>query len=88
MPKVDGSQVLAKMNAEPDLRRIPVIVMSSSGAEKDLVRGTVRRSPPIWSSLPTLRITSIAIRTVKERLFQVVALTPNGRSAARQNRWH
>jgi hypothetical protein len=26
------------MNAEPDLRRIPVIVMSSSGAEKGLVR--------------------------------------------------
>ena len=38
MPKVDGFQVLAEMRADPDLRRIPVVVMSGSDAEKDLVR--------------------------------------------------
>src|SRR5712691_8517341 len=37
MPKVDGFRVLAEMKADPELRRIPVIVMSSS-AEKDLAR--------------------------------------------------
>jgi CheY-like chemotaxis protein len=32
MPKVDGYQVLAEMKSDPELKRIPVIVMSISSA--------------------------------------------------------
>ena len=38
LPKVDGYQVLAAMKADPVLRRIPVVVISSSSREIDIAR--------------------------------------------------
>lgn len=37
MPKVDGIEVLRQMKADPALKRIPVVVMTSSREEKDLL---------------------------------------------------
>lgn len=37
MPKVDGMEVLRQIKADPDLRVIPVVVMTSSREEQDLV---------------------------------------------------
>jgi CheY-like chemotaxis protein len=36
MPKVDGHEVLRQIRASPDLRLIPVVVLTSSREEKDL----------------------------------------------------
>jgi chemotaxis family two-component system response regulator Rcp1 len=38
LPKVDGRQVLAEMKSDPDLRRIPVVVLTTSKAEEDVLR--------------------------------------------------
>lgn len=38
LPKVDGRHVLAALKADPALRVIPVVVMTSSKAEEDVVR--------------------------------------------------
>ena len=38
MPKVDGLEVLRQMKADPELRRIPVVMVTSSREERDLVR--------------------------------------------------
>lgn len=38
MPKVDGKKVLAEMRANPELRRIPVIVLTTSQQEEDILR--------------------------------------------------
>jgi CheY-like chemotaxis protein len=38
MPKKDGREVLEDIQADPELRRIPVVVLTSSGAEEDVVR--------------------------------------------------
>ena len=38
LPKVDGRQVLAEMKGDPDLRRIPVVVLTTSKAEEDVLR--------------------------------------------------
>ena len=38
MPKVDGLEVLRQMKSDPELRRIPVVMMTSSREEQDLVR--------------------------------------------------
>ena len=38
MPKVDGLEVLRQMKSDPELRRIPVVMMTSSREERDLVR--------------------------------------------------
>ncbi len=38
MPKMDGRTALAHLKADPDLRRIPVIVLTTSKAEEDVLR--------------------------------------------------
>jgi CheY-like chemotaxis protein len=37
MPKVDGIEVLKQVKKDPALRRIPVVIMTSSREEKDLL---------------------------------------------------
>jgi CheY-like chemotaxis protein len=38
MPKVDGMEVLRQIKEDPELKRIPVVMMTSSREERDLVR--------------------------------------------------
>ena len=38
LPKVDGMEVLAKLKADSRSRRIPVVVLSSSREERDLIK--------------------------------------------------
>ncbi|EMA36324.1 response regulator receiver protein [Halobiforma nitratireducens JCM 10879] len=38
LPDVSGADVLSELKSEPKLRRIPVIVMTSSDAEEDIAR--------------------------------------------------
>lgn len=38
MPKVDGLEVLREMKSEPRLRRVPVVMMTSSREQSDLIR--------------------------------------------------
>jgi chemotaxis family two-component system response regulator Rcp1 len=38
LPKVDGREVLAKIKQDPELRRIPVVVLTGSSAEEDILR--------------------------------------------------
>lgn len=38
MPRKDGLDVLEEMNEDQELRRIPVVVLTSSEAEEDIVR--------------------------------------------------
>ena len=38
LPKVDGLQVLERLRAEPRTRHIPVVVLTSSNEEQDMIR--------------------------------------------------
>lgn len=38
MPKVDGREALSRMKLDPDLKRLPVVVLTTSCAEIDIVR--------------------------------------------------
>src|SRR5689334_4582665 len=38
LPKVDGLEVLRQLRADPRTRRLPVVVMTSSREEEDLLR--------------------------------------------------
>lgn len=38
MPKMDGREALRELKADPTLRRIPVVVMTTSKAEEDIYR--------------------------------------------------
>jgi len=38
MPKVDGLEVLRQLKGDPDMRTMPIVVLTSSREERDLVR--------------------------------------------------
>jgi two-component system response regulator len=38
MPKKDGREALKEIKSDPNLRRIPVVIMTTSKAEEDIVR--------------------------------------------------
>ena len=38
LPRMSGHEVLAEVKADPSLRRIPVVVLSTSTAEEDIAR--------------------------------------------------
>jgi len=38
LPRKDGREVLAEVKADPDLRRIPIVVLTTSQAEEDVLR--------------------------------------------------
>lgn len=38
LPKVSGTEVLEAIKSSPDLRRIPVVVLTTSTAEEDILR--------------------------------------------------
>lgn len=39
LPKLSGHEVLEVIKSDPELRRIPVAILTTSAAEKDVVRG-------------------------------------------------
>jgi CheY-like chemotaxis protein len=39
MPKMGGQEALALIKAEPSMRRIPVVILTTSKAEEDVLRG-------------------------------------------------
>ncbi|MFC4556359.1 response regulator [Georgenia faecalis] len=38
LPRMDGREVLAELKEDPDLRRVPVVVLTTSDAEEDIMR--------------------------------------------------
>jgi CheY-like chemotaxis protein len=38
MPKMDGREALSEIKNDPDLRQIPVVVLTTSAADEDIVR--------------------------------------------------
>ena len=38
LPKKDGREVLAEIKTDPDLKRIPVVILTSSKAEEDIFK--------------------------------------------------
>ena len=39
LPKLSGHEVLAEMRSDPELRRVPVAILTTSAAEKDVLKG-------------------------------------------------
>ena len=39
LPKVDGLEVLRRIRADPRLKLLPVVVLTSSSEQKDIIRG-------------------------------------------------
>ena len=74
MPKKDGREALAEIKADPALRRIPVVVMTTSKAEEDIVRMYDLGSNSFISKPITLAALVDVMIVLGQYWFQIVTL--------------
>jgi two-component system, chemotaxis family, response regulator Rcp1 len=78
LPKRDGLSVLAAMKAGPDLRRIPVVIFSTSLLRKDIVRSYEMGANCYVSKPGNLNDFFFAVKSIEEFWFGFVNLPPRG----------
>ena len=77
MPRKDGREALKEIKADPNLRRIPIVVLTTSKAEEDIVRtydlgvNSYVTKPVTFKSLVEL------VKVLGRYWFEVVELPPD-----------
>jgi CheY-like chemotaxis protein len=78
LPRKDGRAVLAEIKADPDLKRIPVIILTTSQAESDLIQ-TYNLHANCYIVKPVELDQFIeAVKRIQGFWLQIVKLPPNG----------
>jgi CheY-like chemotaxis protein len=82
MPRKDGRQALKEIKADPELRRIPVVVLTTSKAEEDILRtydlgvsGFVIK-PVTFESMVDI------MKTLRKYWLEIVELSPEREGTA------
>ena len=79
LPKKDGRTVLAEVKAEPSLRNIPIVILTSSQAEQDIVRAyDLHANCYVTKPVDFDQFISI-VRSIEQFWFTVVKLPRDGR---------
>jgi len=78
MPKKDGREALAEIKANPELRKIPVIVLTTSRAEEDIFRSYDLGVSSFITKPVTFDGLVVAMKVLAEYWFEIVEL-PNGK---------
>ena len=74
MPKVDGREALSLIKADPDLRRIPVIVLTTSTAQDDIFQTYDLGANSFISKPSSFSDLVEVVGKLKEYWFNTVAL--------------
>jgi CheY-like chemotaxis protein len=82
LPKKDGREVLAEIKGDPDLGRIPVIVLTTSRAQEDILRAYQLHANAFVSKPVGFQEFLSAVRSL-ERFWLGVATLPHDGGAAR-----
>ncbi|RAU91669.1 response regulator [Mycobacterium colombiense] len=78
LPKYDGRQLLEKVKSDPDLARIPVVVLTTSSAEEDILKSYKLHANAYVTKPVDLDQFMKAVRQIDEFFVQVVRLPGNG----------
>ena len=79
MPKKDGREVLEEIKNDPNLRRIPIVVLTTSNAEADILKSydlhvnCYMQKPVDYNEFVRM------LRLIEDFWFTAVVLPPNGR---------
>jgi CheY-like chemotaxis protein len=76
MPKMDGREALAEIKADKELHRIPVVIMTTSVAEQDILRAYELGTNSFISKPITLTELVEVMRVLGQYWFQIVKLPP------------
>jgi len=74
LPKYDGRQLLEKVKSDPELSRIPVVVLTTSSAEEDILRSYELHANAYVTKPVDLDQFITAVRQIDEFFIQVVRL--------------
>jgi two-component system response regulator len=74
MPRKDGREVLREVKAHPDLRMIPVVVLTTSAAETDILRSYDEYANSYMTKPVDIEQFRLAIIKATEYWFSVVRL--------------
>ena len=76
MPRMDGREVLQELKADPELKCIPVVVLTTSKAEEDIVKSYgLHANCYITKPVDFERFVSV-VQTIQDFWFTVVTLPP------------
>jgi CheY-like chemotaxis protein len=74
LPKYDGRQLLERIKSDPDLCHIPVVVLTTSSAEEDILRSYKLHANAYVTKPVDLDQFLSAVRQIDEFFVQVVRL--------------
>jgi CheY-like chemotaxis protein len=77
LPKYDGRQLLQKVKSDPDLCHIPIVVLTTSSAEEDILRSYKLHANAYVTKPVDLDQFMNAVRQIDEFFIQVVRLPPS-----------
>jgi CheY-like chemotaxis protein len=78
LPKKDGRAVLQELKSDPELRKIPVVIFSSSQASADIVRSYQLGANCYVSKPVNLNAYFAALQSVEEFWFGIASLPQEG----------
>lgn len=79
LPKKDGREVLGEIKQDPDLRRIPVVVLTISSAEEDILKSYNLHANAYVTKPLNLEQFAKIVKAIEDFWFTVVKLPPNGK---------
>lgn len=82
LPRKDGREVLSEIKQQPTLRRIPVVVLTSSDAESDIVRSYDLGANCYVTKPLNLSAFQTIVGSIKQFWFTIAKLPPSGGPAA------
>ena len=74
LPKKNGQEVLREIKADPDLRRIPVVVLTSSKDEQDILRSYDLHANCYVTKPVDLEQFGLVVKSVEDFWFTLVKL--------------
>ena len=78
MPRMDGREALREIKADPELRTIPIVVLTTSKAEEDVLR-TYNLHANCYVTKPVdLEKFMVVVKTIDSFWLTVVTLPPAG----------
>lgn len=76
LPKKDGREVLAEIKNDPDLRSIPIVVLTTSDADEDIIK-TYTLGANCYITKPVgLKQFAKVVKSIEDFWFTIVKLPP------------
>ena len=76
LPRKDGREVLSEVKSDPHLRRIPVVILTTSKAEEDVVRTYDLHANCYITKPVDIEQFILVVKSVEEFWFTIVKLPP------------